>query len=53
MQSLRTVRPAEIDWLIEHHGADMRLPELCNVLTRDCPRVEAVAVGEHRDLYYP
>jgi hypothetical protein len=26
-----------LSWLLEQHG-DMRLPELCDVLARDCPK---------------
>src|SRR3954454_20053300 len=42
-----------IDRLIEQHGAHMGLPELCDVLARGCPRVEAVAVGERCSVFYP
>jgi hypothetical protein len=42
-----------IDRLIEQHGADMGLPELGDVLARDCPKKEAAAVGGRCSLYYP
>jgi hypothetical protein len=42
-----------IDRLIERFGADRGLPELADLLRGDCPKAEAVAVGERCSLFYP
>lgn len=36
-----------VAWLIEHHGADMGLPELRTIIAADCPRM---IVASTRDL---
>ena len=41
-----------VDRLIEQHG-DMGLSSLCDVLVGDCPRAEAVAVGERCSVFFP
>ena len=47
----RTLRRGRLR--IQQHDADMGLPELGDVLRGDCPKREAVAVGERCSLYYP
>jgi hypothetical protein len=41
-----------VDRLIAQHD-DMRLPELADILAGDCPRAEAVAVGERCSVFFP
>ena len=39
--------------LIAQHGADMRLPDLREVLAGDCPRVRSASVVDRCGVHYP
>ena len=39
--------------LIAEHGADMRLPDLREILAGDCPRVRATSFNDRRAVHYP
>jgi len=39
--------------LIAEHGADMRLPDLREVLAGDCPRARSASVIDRCGVHYP
>ena len=39
--------------LIAEHGADMRLPDLREILAGDCPRVRAASFNDRCAVHYP
>ena len=39
--------------LIAEHGADMRLPDLREVLAGDCPRLRATSYSDRCAVHYP
>ena len=39
--------------LIEQHGADRGLPELCTILAADCPRMIAAEARDPCGVYFP
>jgi hypothetical protein len=39
--------------LIAQHGADMRLPDLREILAGDCPRVRSASVVDRCGVHYP
>ena len=39
--------------LIAEHGADMRLPDLREILVGDCPRLRAASFNDRCAVHYP
>ena len=39
--------------LIAQHGADMRLPDLREILVGDCPRLRAASFNDRCAVHYP